>query len=362
MTLGDKRNLYLPLSILVLLLVTLVLVRWWQLVFKDSFEREQESAIMVLEKDMLIASTNKAKLKQLLTDKKVEQVDRCSQVPCNFSGAKFFQARQDYLDLLENQKEKRINMIRWETGFLITVLFSVTGFMIYMFLRERRQFLEQEKFISMTTHELKHPITSVSLILQSLGRDTIKGQIKATLISKGLSEIKALNQQIENLIQMKQIESLATKEKEPYLLKDLIERINQRFLESGLPAERVRLASEIEGILVNINRRGLELLLVNLLENALKYSQKYVNVTVQKARTNLALEIIDEGIGFTEEEKKQMGKLFYRSKRHEVQNKKGAGIGLYTVYRLAKVLNVTVDLVESSPEQGSKFRLKMATI
>ena len=361
MSKAKLKSYYFPVGLVITLVVTLVLVRWWQLIFKESFQREQDSAILVLEKEMFIAADNGIKKEELLKKGKIKIVSQCSIVPCIFSQGKFLQIKEEYLESIEQQTKKRINMIRWETGFLITLLFSASGFMIFLYQKERKQHKEQEDFVTMTTHELKHPVTSVSLILQSLNRETIPAEKKSVLIQKGLSEVNALNEQIENLIKIKQLKQLQKKEDSSYRLNHFISEMLSRLEARGLQTSRINLLCEDDSLLTNVNKVGLELLLTNLVENSLKYSEETVNVTLEKSKASLVISIEDRGVGFTKEEKKQLGKLFYRSKRHAIQNIKGTGIGLYTVFKLAKVLDVRVELADTTVEQGSIFKLKFAS-
>jgi signal transduction histidine kinase len=356
------KSYYFPAGLIITLIVTLVLVRWWQLIFKESFQREQDSAVLVLEKEMFIAADNIIKKNELIEQGKIKIVSQCDIVPCIFSQGSFLQIEETYLKSIEKQKKKRINMIRWETGFLITLLFSASGFILFLYQKERKQHREQEDFVTMTTHELKHPVTSVSLILQSLNRDTIPIEKKSILIEKGLSEINALNEQIENLIKIKQIKELQKKEEVSYILNDFITNMLEKLEARGFNTSRINLVYENKSLKTRINKTGLELLLTNLVENSLKYSKEVVTLSLEKSNTSLVVSIEDKGVGFTSEEKKQLGKLFYRSKRHAVQNIKGTGIGLYTVFKLAKVLDVRVELTDTTPKQGATFKLRFTSV
>ena len=105
---------------------------------------------MVLEKEMFIAADNNIRKKELIEEGKIKVVSQCSIVPCIFSQGNFLQIKKEYLESIEQQTKKRINMIRWETGFLISLLFSASGFMIFLYQR-RKQHKEQEDFVTMTT-------------------------------------------------------------------------------------------------------------------------------------------------------------------------------------------------------------------
>src|SRR5437762_12519450 len=100
--------------------------------------------------------------------------------------------------------------------------------------------------------------------------------------------------------------------------------------------------------------------LLNLVNNALKYSQdrKYVGVNLYRDNGALKLEVVDHGIGIPSEEQQKIFEKFYRVGDPLVHNTKGSGLGLSLVRHIVQAHGGDI-LVDSAPGQGSKFTITL---
>jgi signal transduction histidine kinase len=111
---------------------------------------------------------------------------------------------------------------------------------------------------------------------------------------------------------------------------------------------------------VIVDREAIARSLLNLVNNALKYSkdQKYIGVSLYRENSRVNLEVQDHGIGIRQDEQEKIFEKFYRCGDPLVHNIKGSGLGLSLVRHIARAHGGEV-LVESAPEKGSKFTIAL---
>jgi len=107
---------------------------------------------------------------------------------------------------------------------------------------------------------------------------------------------------------------------------------------------------------VRVDREAIARALVNLVNNALKYSDrdKFLGVKLYRANSVLKLEVVDRGIGIDRSEQARIFEKFYRTCDPLVHNTKGSGLGLSLVRHITQAHGGDVE-VESTPGRGSKF-------
>jgi signal transduction histidine kinase len=111
---------------------------------------------------------------------------------------------------------------------------------------------------------------------------------------------------------------------------------------------------------VRVDREAIARALVNLVNNALKYSdhEKFLGVKLYREKSVLKLEVSDRGIGIDRNEQARIFEKFYRTCDPLVHNTKGSGLGLSLVRHITEAHGGDVE-VESTPGRGSKFTLKL---
>jgi signal transduction histidine kinase len=114
---------------------------------------------------------------------------------------------------------------------------------------------------------------------------------------------------------------------------------------------------------VKVDREAIARSLLNLVNNALKYSkdQKYIGVSLYRVNGSVNLEVQDRGIGIAPNEQEKIFEKFYRCGDPLVHNVKGSGLGLSLVRHIARAHGGDV-LVESAPDKGSKFTIALPLV
>ncbi len=251
-----------------------------------------------------------------------------------FGNAKTEQPPENAGQLIEERLKNRHKMVLYEQTFFILLLLSGHVFFLYIYFRERTRRRLTEETILLATHELRQPLQSLSLALETVAPKA-KGRSRDA-IETGLVEIGRLSQQIRWLASTF---SSAERAEDHTAIPDIGQYITALVQEEFSPAEqkRVQISGEQPGeSQLRIAPGLLHFALRNLLENALKYSEGNVAITAAPAGKKVEFRITGSGKIMSHQEFRRIGGIFYRSNRAEVQNTSGFGIGLYLTSRIVR--------------------------
>ncbi len=218
-------------------------------------------------------------------------------------------------------------------------------------------------FVSNVSHELKTPLALIRLFAETLELGRVRRPEKMQeYYSTIRKESERLTGLINNLLDFSRIEAGGKQYR--FERTDLAGLVGQaigayryQLDEKGFQVEET-LAGDLPPVLVD--RESYSLCVLNLLDNAVKYSGDSRQVAVRLNRENgsVALEVEDRGIGIARKDHIRIFEKFYRAGDPLVHTTKGSGLGLSLVKHVAQAHHGTVS-VESSPGQGSKFILKV---
>jgi signal transduction histidine kinase len=218
-------------------------------------------------------------------------------------------------------------------------------------------------FVANVSHELRTPLALIRLYAETLelGRLTAKEKYQEyfRIIREESERLSAL---INNILDFSRIEA-GRKEYEfketnlGELVRTTLEAYRFQIEQNGFAFEE-NIASDIPP--VNVDREAIARSLLNLVNNALKYSKdhKYIGVSLYRANGSVKLEVQDRGIGIAPAEQEKIFEKFYRCGDPLVHNTKGSGLGLSLVRHIAQAHGGNVS-VESAPQKGSKFTIAL---
>ena len=216
-------------------------------------------------------------------------------------------------------------------------------------------------FVSNVSHELRTPLALIRLYAETLelGRITTneKKHEYYSIIRKESERLTAL---INNILDFSRIE--AGRKEYDFRETDIAELVRNTLDSYRFQIEQQGFALEEQiepGIpKVRVDREAIARALVNLVNNALKYSdnEKFLGVKLYREHSVLKLEVIDRGIGIERHEQSRIFEKFYRTCDPLVHNTKGSGLGLSLVRHITEAHGGDVE-VESAPGRGSKFTL-----
>jgi len=218
-------------------------------------------------------------------------------------------------------------------------------------------------FVANVSHELRTPLALIRLYAETLelGRLTAKEKYQEyfRIIREESERLSAL---INNILDFSRIEA-GRKEYEfketdlGELVRTTLESYRFQIEQNGFAFEE-NIAADIPP--VNVDREAIARSLLNLVNNALKYSkdQKYIGVSLYRANGSVNLEVRDRGIGIAPAEQEKIFEKFYRCGDPLVHNTKGSGLGLSLVRHIAQAHGGNVS-VESAPQKGSIFTIAL---
>ena len=252
------------------------------------------------------------------------------------------------------QQRKTAQYIGEGSIFLLVILIGA----IFLYRAVMRQFklqLQQQNFMMAITHELKTPIAVTKLNLETLQKYKLEESRQQKIIQSALQEINRLNTMTNNILVSAQLEGgryqLAKDELDfSALVNNAVMDFRRRFPEM---IWKVDIESDIA---IHGDTLLLQIMVNNLLENAIKYSprQADISVTLKKEPGHVALQIKDEGHGIPASERKKIFQKFYRIGSEETRTTQGTGLGLYLCKKIATDHNATITVSDNVPS-GTNF-------
>jgi heavy metal sensor kinase len=217
-----------------------------------------------------------------------------------------------------------------------------------------------KQFVADASHELRTPLTVLRGELESLAQDALlKAQTRESLGSL-LEEVDRLTEVVESLLALSKLDAgEAISERVRF---DLAELVSTTAEQMSLLAEDKQIRVECDAapdVFVEGDRSRMKQVVVNLLDNAIKYTQNGGNVLLRIARDGdtAVLEVVDNGIGIPTEALPHMFKRFFRVDDSRSRDQGGAGLGLSIVESICAAQGAEVD-VTSRPGSGSCFRVR----
>ena len=244
---------------------------------------------------------------------------------------------------------------------VIILSFSIT---IYIIFRQKRLSEIKNDFVSNMTHELKTPISTISLASQMLNDKSIPDQSKnldniARIIT---DENKRLGYQVERVLQMAIFDRGRIRLKKKMTdINELLHQVVTNFeLQIKNKNGQVTEAYDAENANVEVDPVHFTNLISNLVDNAIKYSGDYPRVGIMTFNKNgkLCIRIRDNGIGIKKEDQKRVFEKFYRVPTGNVHTVKGFGLGLSYVKKIVEEHNGSVSL-RSEVNKGTEFEISL---
>lgn len=242
------------------------------------------------------------------------------------------------------------------TGLVLNTIFLV---------REIRRNEQQDSFLNAVTHELKTPVASIRLYLETLKSRDVDEEKRREFYDVMLADSDRLLNTVEQVLQAgrareKQKSLKSTEISLNRMLADSIDMVRKRH---HLDPETIKFTAPDEEILVMGDRDGLQAVMVNLLDNAVKYSidTPRIAVRLKNSTLNNKAEIYfrDSGVGLAPGDVKRVFKRFYRAQNSSALNVKGTGLGLYIVKTIVEKHGGKVRAESRGEGKGTTFVVQL---
>ena len=229
--------------------------------------------------------------------------------------------------------------------------------------RLRESLQTSRRFLADASHELRTPLTVIKGELQEISRmPQIDRDARNERIGSVLEEVARLEHMVKGLIDLSRLD--AGEVKGPWIDVDLAELVVGTAEQMRLMAEDRGIALELSGarpVVVHADRQQLKQVLVNLLDNAIRFTPRggVVRIVTQAAGEGAVLEVIDNGMGIPADALPHIFDRFYRSDEARSRDDGGVGLGLAIVKSICAAQGAEV-AVESVQGGGSRFVVRFA--
>lgn len=276
----------------------------------------------------------------------------------------------DYKLLTEDTLYVSVN--NWETIILkrmalifVFALFSILT-LITLFIIAIKALIKQKKvsdiktdFINNITHELKTPLTTLSVSTKILERKEVRENDK--VYENVLSTINRQNNRLQNLIDQVMTNSLGYEEielqKEKVAMPNFLHSIIDDF-QIAYPNVAILTDFDNQKINLNLDKFHLTTAITNVLENAVKYGCQNITITTSLQNNQFTIGIQDDGIGIPKSKHSLLFDKFYRVEQGNLHNAKGLGLGLYYVDQIIKAHQGSINVV-TELGKGASFNISI---
>lgn len=249
---------------------------------------------------------------------------------------------------------------RMVVGEAVILAITILGAIYFGYANVRQEVSatqQQRNFLLSITHELKSPIAGIRLILETFQkRKQLPAEIQEKLSTNALKETDRLTALVNDLLLSAKLETSYVLNLEPLRLQEILQETAEK-VANKYPGAKIHLDIEPDLPPISGDRMAITSVVVNLLENAAKYSQPtpQIEVNIRRgSRLEILLTIADNGIGIPDNEKGQVWKKFYRVGSEDTRQTKGTGLGLYIVRQLVERHQGHIELQNNVPK-GSRF-------
>lgn len=244
------------------------------------------------------------------------------------------------------------------SAFLAMML---AGVVIYLTLsiKSVRLSQRQSNFIDSVTHELKSPIASLKLYLQTMNRRTVSPEKQEEFLRAMLEDVERLDQLITHLLEAGRVEkgNLAGEPEWVSLDALLVECAEAVCVRYQVPNSIVRF--DLRACEVDARRLELSMIFRNLIDNAVKYSgdKPQVTITSQANDETVTITIGDNGMGIPPKSRRKIFRRFVRLGLELERQKPGTGLGLYIVRTLVRRLHGKIRVLDPAQGTGTVFEV-----
>ena len=248
-------------------------------------------------------------------------------------------------------------------GLILITLIS-TG-LIFIFIRLIRQTIANriyDGFIANVTHELKSPLASIQLGIETLQKHRLPEEKSEQFLERMATDIRRLDRLIGSILEISIIDSKGDFF-DPIVIpadssvKKIIKNLGRQFRieENSISIEGQNACN------IKIDPAGLETVLCNLIDNSVKYSDGPVKIKIKLEyfKKKYIITFADEGIGIAERDRKKVFNKFTRLRRPDSPSVKGTGIGLYWCRQILKIHRGKIYIEKKKQMCGTTFRIEL---
>ncbi len=222
-----------------------------------------------------------------------------------------------------------------------------------------------DSFIASVTHELKSPLASIQLYLETLSAREVPRERREDFIELMLKDSQRLNTLINSILEIAGIEEKKKIYKPQLydadsLFSELVAESTEQF---NLAADSVHIAGNAD-CMCRVDRRSIRIVLNNLFDNAVKYTEgpPQINIGIAREANRIILRFKDQGIGISEKDQREVFKKFRRIQSSDSPSVKGTGLGLYWAREIIRHHEGKISVYSAGKNEGATFTIELPVI
>lgn len=225
--------------------------------------------------------------------------------------------------------------------------------------KERKTNEQQKNFLLSITHELKTPLASTKLNVQTIQKRSLSDEQRNMLLDNIQSDTSRLSVLINNILQVTQLDQKKYQiTPTTFNLTELVKKVIDRH---QLVFSQVEISVDIpEELFIEADFDTMDTVLSNLLHNACKYGGEPPRISVKgrNEKSSVVITVEDNGAGIPQNKREDVFKRFYRLGNEETRSVQGTGIGLYLVKHFLELQGGTVAILDGALG-GAKFEIEL---
>lgn len=246
---------------------------------------------------------------------------------------------------------------------VFTLILVGLSFYLFLIIKEVRLNQRQANFVDSVTHELKSPIASLKLYLETLEMRTVTDEQRARFYRVMGEELDRLDHLITQLLEVGRLDAIgAQSEPEDIPLEAMLHKCGAAACAHHKRDESATIKYDIQPAFIHARPLVVETIFRNLMDNAIKYAGDPPHVDVQirvTDRGHVVTRIADNGDGVPPELRKRIFGLFFRAGSELTRRQKGTGLGLYIVQTLVRQMKGRVSVHDRPNQPGSVFEVDL---
>ncbi len=278
-----------------------------------------------------------------------------------------FTVRDDVTAKVTEKANRRVLMFAMEGSFFV-LLTLLGAYMIYRTLKQSEELKHrQENFIQAVTHELKIPVASIKLYLETMASGKIDPEKMKGFVPRMLDDCNRLEGLVDNVLEAGRFSRRGHQAKlvVSNLSNDLAEYIEQ--MQPMIDRYKMKLDISVEpDLTIRSDYHALRRVVTALIDNAIKYSPEDRRELTIRARRlpgrRCEIEFADKGVGVDKSEQSRVFERFYRTGEENTRSVRGTGIGLFLVKQIISEHRGTVELKSEGTNMGSRFVITLPLV
>jgi signal transduction histidine kinase len=223
-----------------------------------------------------------------------------------------------------------------------------------------------DNFIASVTHELKSPLSSIQLYLETIHSRNVPVEKQREFVSIMMKDTGRLNNLINSILHLSGIEQKRMVRKYPhdyqvYKANEIFsELLNKSIDKFYILEDSVKIEGNPDCLCV-VDSNWFEIVFYNLFDNAIKYSNNKpkINIKLSKTSKKVQLKFSDNGVGLSYKDQKKIFNKFQRIENVESPSVKGTGLGLYWVKEIVKYHGGKIQVHSAGKEKGTTFTISL---